>query len=456
MSRRRATNSKKQFLLLSGHRWTPEDAPFDNSDATSHICCDWSSKESTTSGQSASSCPRCLIVRCVARLLAPGCNSASTKSECFAMAFIHPCAVLGCKSTDWKNEKMRHLLPRDATLRNAWLERIGLTAKTKRLRVLRVCGRHFAAEDYIYNPRLVQELGSGLPARLRPKALPTLFLPKRPALPPKKGNCKSNQGGAGQTHMLHRGRADAAVAPLHRRYRRLAPLGIPPALLPIFLASQSQYSQVQEVTAALASDGSDYELPNSSKCHCKCHPETSTKAVQTHTMVAWTHCVTSTQTYVTKVHLEKEQRDGSNSTQKKGAKLVECPVPSTALRRLVHMVAHGTHPNMCRCSCHCMMSTAAVQTTPFVRRTSCSQTNESFISATMTRMDADCLRAHSVCSLGLNFGTKPCSSGAAQPRVQCRPTHTSLRGSFGCDDPRQVRWRTVACPVASLQAKRRK
>ncbi|XP_075742611.1 uncharacterized protein LOC142796266 isoform X7 [Rhipicephalus microplus] len=266
--------------------------------------------------------------------------------------------------------------------------------------------------------------------------------------------------------MLHRGRADAAVAPLHRRYRRLAPLGIPPALLPIFLASQSQYSQVQEVTAALASDGSDYELPNcrhcmrsstlSSKCHCKCHPETSTKAVQTHTMVAWTHCVTSTQTYVTKVHLEKEQRDGSNSTQKKGAKLVECPVPSTALRRLVHMVAHGTHPNMCRCSCHCMMSTAAVQTTPFVRRTSCSQTNESFISATMTRMDADCLRAHSVCSLGLNFGTKPCSSGAAQPRVQCRPTHTSLRGSFGCDDPRQVRWRTVACPVASLQAKRRK
>ncbi|XP_075742610.1 uncharacterized protein LOC142796266 isoform X6 [Rhipicephalus microplus] len=375
MSRRRATNSKKQFLLLSGHRWTPEDAPFDNSDATSHICCDWSSKESTTSGQSASSCPRCLIVRCVARLLAPGCNSASTKSECFAMAFIHPCAVLGCKSTDWKNEKMRHLLPRDATLRNAWLERIGLTAKTKRLRVLRVCGRHFAAEDYIYNPRLVQELGSGLPARLRPKALPTLFLPKRPALPPKKGNCKSNQGGAGQTHMLHRGRADAAVAPLHRRYRRLAPLGIPPALLPIFLASQSQYSQVQEVTAALASDGSDYELPN---------------------------------------------------------------------------------PNMCRCSCHCMMSTAAVQTTPFVRRTSCSQTNESFISATMTRMDADCLRAHSVCSLGLNFGTKPCSSGAAQPRVQCRPTHTSLRGSFGCDDPRQVRWRTVACPVASLQAKRRK
>ncbi|XP_075742609.1 uncharacterized protein LOC142796266 isoform X5 [Rhipicephalus microplus] len=414
MSRRRATNSKKQFLLLSGHRWTPEDAPFDNSDATSHICCDWSSKESTTSGQSASSCPRCLIVRCVARLLAPGCNSASTKSECFAMAFIHPCAVLGCKSTDWKNEKMRHLLPRDATLRNAWLERIGLTAKTKRLRVLRVCGRHFAAEDYIYNPRLVQELGSGLPARLRPKALPTLFLPKRPALPPKKGNCKSNQGGAGQTHMLHRGRADAAVAPLHRRYRRLAPLGIPPALLPIFLASQSQYSQVQEVTAALASDGSDYELPNSSKCHCKCHPETSTKAVQTHTMVAWTHCVTSTQTYVTKV------------------------------------------PNMCRCSCHCMMSTAAVQTTPFVRRTSCSQTNESFISATMTRMDADCLRAHSVCSLGLNFGTKPCSSGAAQPRVQCRPTHTSLRGSFGCDDPRQVRWRTVACPVASLQAKRRK
>ncbi|XP_049522109.1 uncharacterized protein LOC119450703 isoform X2 [Dermacentor silvarum] len=96
------------------------------------------------------------------------------------MAKRYPCAVLGCKSADWENETTRHRLPHDEALRNAWLVRIGVSAESKRNGDLRVCGRHFRAEDYHHNPRLLQEWGCGLTPRLRPNALPTLFLPRRP------------------------------------------------------------------------------------------------------------------------------------------------------------------------------------------------------------------------------------------------------------------------------------
>ncbi|KAH7974313.1 hypothetical protein HPB49_013981 [Dermacentor silvarum] len=96
------------------------------------------------------------------------------------MAKRHPCAVPGCKSADWESETTRHRLPYDDALRNAWLERIGVTAESKRNGDLRVCGCHFRAEDYHHDPRLLQEFGCGLTPRLRPNALPTLFLPRRP------------------------------------------------------------------------------------------------------------------------------------------------------------------------------------------------------------------------------------------------------------------------------------
>ncbi|KAH7953889.1 hypothetical protein HPB49_013707 [Dermacentor silvarum] len=82
------------------------------------------------------------------------------------MAKMYPCAVLGCKSADWENETTRHRLPHDDALRNAWLERIGVSAESKRNGDLRVCGRHFRAEDYHHNPRLLQELGCEQQAQL--------------------------------------------------------------------------------------------------------------------------------------------------------------------------------------------------------------------------------------------------------------------------------------------------
>ncbi|KAL1475117.1 hypothetical protein MTO96_020159 [Rhipicephalus appendiculatus] len=173
-----------------------------------------------------------------------------------------------------------------------------------------ICGRHFTSDDYTRRPDVMQGLSVQYRNLLLRNAMPTLFLP---ICPP-------------------------------------------------------QYSQVQETTAAAASDGSDYKLPWASKCQCNCHPETSTKAVQTRTTGVWTQCTTSTQTYVTKV------------------------------------------VNTCRCSCHCMMSTAAVQTTPFARCTSCSQTNESFLDAKTTQVDAGlqvCLDATICVTVGMQTDPKP-------------------------------------------------
>ncbi|KAL3208590.1 hypothetical protein MRX96_038995 [Rhipicephalus microplus] len=244
-----------------------------------------------------------------------------------SLACRYRCAVVGCTGEEG-DQKSFHYLPADPEQRKAWLKLIGLPPCVPKHSKIVICGRHFTRDDYARRPDVMLGLAVQCRNLLLKNVLPTLFLP----------------------------------------------------------VCLSQYSQVQEVTAALASDGSDYELPNSSKCHCKCHPETSTKAVQTHTMVAWTHCVTSTQTYVTKV------------------------------------------PNMCRCSCHCMMSTAAVQTTPFVRRTSCSQTNESFISATMTRMDAGlqaCLDATICVTVGLQTDPKPPVVALVVKRSRGRPVKSS-------------------------------
>ncbi|XP_077491408.1 uncharacterized protein LOC144102018 [Amblyomma americanum] len=94
-----------------------------------------------------------------------------------------PCCVVGCKPGDWRGVELRHIIPRGVRERAAWLERIGLPASHARRR-LAVCGRHFAPDAYYYNPALVRLSGMNVKRlKLRPKSLPTLFLPtgKEPA-----------------------------------------------------------------------------------------------------------------------------------------------------------------------------------------------------------------------------------------------------------------------------------
>ncbi|KAH6931168.1 hypothetical protein HPB50_022599 [Hyalomma asiaticum] len=92
-----------------------------------------------------------------------------------------PCAVLGCGIAEWDADPTRHRLPQDDAQRTAWLKRIGFPERSKRLSdaTVLVCGRHFAAEDYYHDPRLLLEFGCGKTPRLKPNALPTLFLPRK-------------------------------------------------------------------------------------------------------------------------------------------------------------------------------------------------------------------------------------------------------------------------------------
>lgn len=91
-----------------------------------------------------------------------------------------PCAVVGCKSSEWKKERRRHRLPRDENQRVAWLERIGVPATHPDLSRVNVCGRHFTAQDYSLDLRLLSEMNSDLNPMLKPHALPTRFLPMSP------------------------------------------------------------------------------------------------------------------------------------------------------------------------------------------------------------------------------------------------------------------------------------
>lgn len=109
-------------------------------------------------------------------------NTAAART--FAMAKPakrRPCAVLGCGIAEWDTDPTRHRLPQDDAQRTAWLERIGFPERSKRLSdaTVLVCGRHFAAEDYYHDPRLLLEFGGGKTPRLKPNALPTLFLPRK-------------------------------------------------------------------------------------------------------------------------------------------------------------------------------------------------------------------------------------------------------------------------------------
>ncbi|KAH7983553.1 hypothetical protein HPB52_012559 [Rhipicephalus sanguineus] len=90
-----------------------------------------------------------------------------------------PCYVVGCKSSDWRQVSLRHRVPLDSSKRAEWLQRIGLPVSDRR-HDIRICGRHFKAEDYEYSSALVQRFGLGIKKhRLRPDALPSLFLPTR-------------------------------------------------------------------------------------------------------------------------------------------------------------------------------------------------------------------------------------------------------------------------------------
>lgn len=89
-----------------------------------------------------------------------------------------PCCVSGCKARDRRNVILCHTLPKDEGERAIWIERIGLSRSDKR-KGLRVCGRHFTPDDYLYNPEIMKQLGVDLKHRLKPKVVPTLFLPTK-------------------------------------------------------------------------------------------------------------------------------------------------------------------------------------------------------------------------------------------------------------------------------------
>lgn len=66
-------------------------------------------------------------------------------------------------------------------MRSAWLQLIGLPSTDARKNI-RVCGRHFARCAFLYDPELMKGMDVGWTRlRLKPTALPTLFLPVRQA-----------------------------------------------------------------------------------------------------------------------------------------------------------------------------------------------------------------------------------------------------------------------------------
>ncbi|KAK8764199.1 hypothetical protein V5799_033192 [Amblyomma americanum] len=88
-----------------------------------------------------------------------------------------PCCVAGCKARFGQSSDRRHSFPKDEGDRAAWIERLGLSLSDKR-KHLRVCGRHFTPDDYTYNPEFMKQSGlAWKKLRLKPKAVPTLFLP---------------------------------------------------------------------------------------------------------------------------------------------------------------------------------------------------------------------------------------------------------------------------------------
>ncbi|KAK8779265.1 hypothetical protein V5799_019396 [Amblyomma americanum] len=88
-----------------------------------------------------------------------------------------PCCVVGCKARDRQGVTNRHALPKDEGTRAVWLQRIGLSQWDTH-KSPRVCGRHFSPDDYCYNPEFVRRTGVIVKKlRLKPRALPTLFLP---------------------------------------------------------------------------------------------------------------------------------------------------------------------------------------------------------------------------------------------------------------------------------------
>lgn len=94
-----------------------------------------------------------------------------------------PCSVLGCEAVEQEPGLTCHRLPRDEALRRAWLHCIGLEATNCDKRVVLVCSRHFAPEDYALDPRLLHQMGSALKSSLNPGAIPTLFVPNKPLRP---------------------------------------------------------------------------------------------------------------------------------------------------------------------------------------------------------------------------------------------------------------------------------
>uniref|UniRef100_A0A1E1XKU9 THAP-type domain-containing protein n=1 Tax=Amblyomma sculptum TaxID=1581419 RepID=A0A1E1XKU9_AMBSC len=88
------------------------------------------------------------------------------------------CFVVGCPRSDWSRTAIWHRLPGDYEVSRVWLQRIGIS-NTKFKNVV-VCGRHFAPDDYVHDPRLLQAMNSPLQPRLKSGTLPTLFVPNGP------------------------------------------------------------------------------------------------------------------------------------------------------------------------------------------------------------------------------------------------------------------------------------
>ncbi|XP_049268661.1 uncharacterized protein LOC119383891 isoform X2 [Rhipicephalus sanguineus] len=337
------------------------------------------------------------------------------------------CDIDNCKGGTGEST---HRVPDDAEMRQTWLRLMGWPATTTRARMF-VCGRHFTPDDYTRNPDVMQSSGFQFERiRLKKGAVPSLFLPNSP--PPEHSEIQGTEGAVASddpgnkltrpppsclAHLTASAAALRGWSP-HSSFGP-GPSVVTPASVPgglLFLPAVPVWPPSQRLSAVgcrtqLAATPRTFPAANFSspvsKCYCSCHPETSTKFVQTYSRGVQRQSTTSTQTDVS---------------------ITQTCVPS--------MLTHVTKVvNTCRCSCHCVMSTAAVQTTPIARCTCCAQTDDSFLYAKATHVDAGlqvCLDATICVTVRVQTDPKP-------PVVPCepvvedspRPVKGSRRGAKG-------------------------
>ncbi|KAK8778880.1 hypothetical protein V5799_019776 [Amblyomma americanum] len=205
---------------------------------------------------------------------------------------LRHCAVSGCDGIASDGSRnILHQVPQDAGLRKAWLLLIGKPLSEKRLSIY-VCGRHFSADAYNYNPDVIRNLGVPAKLCLRKGVLPTLFLPTLPPhakhQAPKSQSCPAPSSGSSSEDLPLVAETTAA------HHCLTADVQCAEQCI-LQLHSQScvpQAPQNQTTSAAAPCDKSSEVSPLAKKCQGSSHPVTSAVATQTasilHTVSAQT------------------------------------------------------------------------------------------------------------------------------------------------------------------------